>query len=332
MTSLRTLREAWYPLLFDDEVKGSRPCSAELWGQPLVLFRDARGRVVCLEDACPHRCFPLSAGQVRGGELQCNYHGWRFDGEGRCVHIPSLTERRSLPQAARVETRPTLVRQRVVWVWAGDPSAADPSLLEVPDFPPGYHHMDQRDEFECHYALLTQNAVDIAHFFLHRRSVALPFPPMLGSFEWSEIQWSDEGLRGELTLADARVGLRLQVEARFPTTVRIEADVRGVIRVISQYHITPMSPSRSRGFSFIGMNVAGSSLVTRLALQVFQPLFSKGVSEDKTALRLQQERVEKGFTSRAAAASDRFLLTYEKWRRRLDDGRLWHAPGARAPE
>ena len=61
---------------------GDRPLGATLQGVPLVLFRGRDGRPGALEDRCPHRNAPLAAGRVRGGELECAYHGWRFDGSG----------------------------------------------------------------------------------------------------------------------------------------------------------------------------------------------------------------------------------------------------------
>ncbi|MFN3824055.1 MAG: Rieske 2Fe-2S domain-containing protein [Pseudorhodobacter sp.] len=64
-----------------------RPVRVMLDGAPVVLFRRADG-IAALADRCPHRLVALSGGQVVGDTLQCPYHGWRFDGEGRCVAIP----------------------------------------------------------------------------------------------------------------------------------------------------------------------------------------------------------------------------------------------------
>ena len=46
----------------------------------------------CFEDRCPHRLAPLSEGRIepKDGSLYCNYHGWRFNGDGSCAGIPQL--------------------------------------------------------------------------------------------------------------------------------------------------------------------------------------------------------------------------------------------------
>ena len=49
-------------------------------GQPVVLFRQADGTPVAVEDRCIHRRAPLSIGNVVGDDIQCAYHGLVFDG------------------------------------------------------------------------------------------------------------------------------------------------------------------------------------------------------------------------------------------------------------
>jgi phenylpropionate dioxygenase-like ring-hydroxylating dioxygenase large terminal subunit len=73
--------------LADDARSGPQPLA--LLGQALVLWRDAAGQPVLMSDRCPHRGAQLSLGRVVGNALQCAYHGWSFDGSGRCVGIPA---------------------------------------------------------------------------------------------------------------------------------------------------------------------------------------------------------------------------------------------------
>ena len=79
--------EGWYPVATSRELR-RKPLRRELCGRALVLYRDAGGRAVALHDRCPHRSAPLSGGRVVGGEIECPYHGWRFNGEGPCTLIP----------------------------------------------------------------------------------------------------------------------------------------------------------------------------------------------------------------------------------------------------
>ena len=62
-------------------------CAVRLLGEDLVLWR-AGGQAVAWQDLCVHRGTRLSLGKVEDGLLVCPYHGWRYDGNGRCVADP----------------------------------------------------------------------------------------------------------------------------------------------------------------------------------------------------------------------------------------------------
>jgi len=59
-----------------------------LLGEDLVLYKDASGGYGLLDRHCPHRRADLSYGMVEACGLRCHYHGWHFDGTGRCLEQP----------------------------------------------------------------------------------------------------------------------------------------------------------------------------------------------------------------------------------------------------
>lgn len=81
-------KDHWQAVALSREL-GQKP--KQIWwnGVPYVLFRGAEG-VSALHDRCPHRHVPLSGGKVHQGQIECPYHGWRFDGGGHCTAIPGL--------------------------------------------------------------------------------------------------------------------------------------------------------------------------------------------------------------------------------------------------
>ena len=85
------LRRCWHPVARSGDVT-DQPHGVMLLGEPWVLYR-ADGQVRAFVDRCPHRHCPLTLGHCEAGVLQCAYHGWRFDGDGRCIEIPALGER-----------------------------------------------------------------------------------------------------------------------------------------------------------------------------------------------------------------------------------------------
>jgi phenylpropionate dioxygenase-like ring-hydroxylating dioxygenase large terminal subunit len=83
----------------------------------LVIGRDRDGRVFALRDACPHRGMPLSCGWFDGWQVECSYHGWKFDGHtGQCQLIPSLTEDQSL-KVGRIYAGNYACEERDSFIW-----------------------------------------------------------------------------------------------------------------------------------------------------------------------------------------------------------------------
>lgn len=116
----------FHPVLKGSLLPASKPVRVEVNGERFALFRDASGKAACVADACPHRFAPLSSGKVRSdGRLQCPYHGWHFDAEGRGVSPSNATH-------AKCDTRSLRVIEKYGWVWIcsrdADAAASVPEL------------------------------------------------------------------------------------------------------------------------------------------------------------------------------------------------------------
>jgi 3-phenylpropionate/trans-cinnamate dioxygenase ferredoxin subunit len=56
-----------------------------------VCLAHADGRIYAFRDNCTHKDFPLSAGELDNGQIQCTWHGARFDmATGRAVRLPAI--------------------------------------------------------------------------------------------------------------------------------------------------------------------------------------------------------------------------------------------------
>lgn len=124
------LRNFWYPIIQSHEVPADRPVSVTSLGEDLVVYRDAQGKPNVLFDRCPHRYVKLSVGRVLDGELQCAYHGLRFNGAGRCTLIPWETENPDLQKKFALRAYPAAEIGGLVWAYIGDTKAFPPPPLE----------------------------------------------------------------------------------------------------------------------------------------------------------------------------------------------------------
>ena len=114
-------RRSWHPVATVSELaateSGNGPLPVRLCGEDLLIVDLGQGPAA-LRDRCLHRSTKLSLGWIDGPALQCAYHGWRWDGDGRCVGVPSLPDARPGAglTARRVPAFEAEIAYGLVWV------------------------------------------------------------------------------------------------------------------------------------------------------------------------------------------------------------------------
>ena len=173
-------QQRWYAVAYLSDLDPARPSSFTLLEQDLVLWFDRHaGQWRAFADVCPHRLVPLSDGRLNGaGELECPYHGWSFDGAGRCTAIPQADPAAAANACANPRSRcrsyATATGQGLLFVFAGDPerSAAVPLPLVPPLEEPGWQVQDTFRDLPMDALTLLENVLDVSHVpFTHHRTV-----------------------------------------------------------------------------------------------------------------------------------------------------------------
>jgi phenylpropionate dioxygenase-like ring-hydroxylating dioxygenase large terminal subunit len=164
------IKNAWQVAAHSSELT-DKLIGRTLCDVPVVLYRTKAGLPVAMEDRCPHRLVPLSIGKKVGDQIQCGYHGIRFEPDGSCAKVPG---QKQIPAATRVQTFPVAERYNLIWIWLGDASLADLNLI------PDLHWMDSPDwdltvgylHFGCNYRLVTDNLLDLSHeTYIHDKTI-----------------------------------------------------------------------------------------------------------------------------------------------------------------
>ena len=167
------LRNHWFAVQFASRLTPDTMLPFDLFGEPWVLFRDAQGLPSCVRDECAHRACPLSAGSCKNGELECAYHGWRFNGAGECTAMPST----NFCKGIRVSALPVQEVDGLIWVWPGWRETG-PVPVGTTTPPPGYTtHCELELEVPVEHGLLIENLLDLAHApFTHTTTFARGWP------------------------------------------------------------------------------------------------------------------------------------------------------------
>lgn len=159
----------WHPICRADAVAPGGVLGARLLGEDLVIWRaaDATAPVMVWRDLCIHRGARLSMGTVGERGIACPYHGWVYNQQGRCVHIPAHPEQ---TPPAKAQAQPYLAQERygLIWVSLGSPAH------DIPSFPEegldGYQRVlcGPFGPVHAHAPRIIENFLDVTHFpFVH---------------------------------------------------------------------------------------------------------------------------------------------------------------------
>jgi phenylpropionate dioxygenase-like ring-hydroxylating dioxygenase large terminal subunit len=168
---MQFLRNCWYTAAWSKELAAA-PLGRRILNEPVVLYRLPSGEAVALQGRCPHRFAPLHLGKIIGAEIECPYHGLRFNATGACTFNPQGSG--ATPQALKIRTYPLLERYGALWIWMGTSERADPALLPQYEFldNPALARIEGYLHSSAHYELLTDNIMDLGHVdFLHAGSL-----------------------------------------------------------------------------------------------------------------------------------------------------------------
>lgn len=161
----------WYVILDSKEVSAKKPLKIKRLNQTLTVWRDAEGKVCCIEDRCSHRGASLSCGKIVDGKLECPFHGFQFAGDGKVKLIPANGKNAKIPESQFVKSYETFEKHGLIWLWWGD---NDKKTTE-PFFFPELTDMTYAtfvDHWKSHYSRCIENQLDVVHLpFVHKTTI-----------------------------------------------------------------------------------------------------------------------------------------------------------------
>jgi 3-ketosteroid 9alpha-monooxygenase subunit A len=157
---------SWYVVAYSDELAAGALKSLRYFGEELILFRGEDGALGLLDAYCDHLGAHLGhGGKVVGNSVQCPFHNWRWDGDGRCGGIPYASQ---IPPNARIRHYPVQEHSGFIWAWYDVQGRAPAfSVPVVPQFGnaawmPGWRRYEWR--LKSHPQEIYENAIDYPHF------------------------------------------------------------------------------------------------------------------------------------------------------------------------
>jgi phenylpropionate dioxygenase-like ring-hydroxylating dioxygenase large terminal subunit len=338
---MKYVRNCWYVAGWEQDLGPGKPMSIDILGEPIAIYRGASGRLVALEDRCVHRLAQLSLGRCEAGDrLRCMYHGILYDAEGTVVEIPGQD---TIPPKAKVRAYPVIEKHSWIWVWMGDPAAADLGLIppaigfDDPNWILGRGHLD----YDAEARLINDNLLDFTHLgFVHNKSFGVEESY---GYELPEIRAVERGIRfnrwatrKRRMVADRDTGpcdaystydfllpgVLLMWSGVFPvgTAEKLNKGVPDFATAIADVTftsqaVTPMTERTSRYFFSWGPHRAHGDEGLR---DILMGIAGMAFSEDKAVIEAQQRIIDKTPDPRIMpTAADRGVTLFNRLVERL---------------
>jgi len=151
------ITESWYPLCSSKKIRKNQCQSFSILRQRIVIFRGESGQAYALDAYCPHMGADLGNGHVIGERLQCYFHQWSFDSNGK-------TTRSGVDPKECLASYPVEEKYGFIWIYAGKkPTHSVPT-------PPGLEKVEtsalhlKRGTLFAHHHVMMAGGIDIQHF------------------------------------------------------------------------------------------------------------------------------------------------------------------------
>ncbi|MET9266573.1 Rieske 2Fe-2S domain-containing protein [Amycolatopsis sp. NPDC004079] len=158
----------WHCLGLADSFRDGKPHAVQAFGTKLVVFADTAGKLNVLDGYCRHMGGDLTQGSVKGDEIACPFHDWRWGGNGKCKSIPYA---KRVPLRARTRAWQVLEENKQLFVWHDPEGNPPPENVVIPRVEGAFS--DEWSNWTWDSILIENancreiidNVVDMAHFF-----------------------------------------------------------------------------------------------------------------------------------------------------------------------
>ena len=160
------LRRYWQPIAGASEFEATPIKPIRLFGEDLVLYKDRGGRFGLVDRQCCHRRADLAYGWVEACGIRCNYHGWLYDEQGRCLEQPyedAANPAARLKEQVKLKAYPVRLLAGLVWAYMGPLPAPELPNWAPFTWPNGFTEI-VISEVPCNWLQCQENSIDPVHF------------------------------------------------------------------------------------------------------------------------------------------------------------------------
>ncbi|HYW21062.1 MAG TPA: Rieske 2Fe-2S domain-containing protein [Nodularia sp. (in: cyanobacteria)] len=346
MSSEFNFFQQWYPLSPVEDIAPTPLTPVTLLGIRLVIWKPKSSETYqVFLDQCPHRLAPLSEGRVdeKSGNLMCSYHGWQFDSQGICTHIPQSENPEIITKNQQnfcVISLPVRQANDLLWVWPDAKSAETAANTPLPlspqvDADKGYVWSSYVRDLEYDWETLVENVADPSHVpFTHhgvqgKREYATPIP--------MEVMQSTSKLIEVMTTGRFKTTITFEPPCRLEYAISLDDSGEKKVGLVT--YCIPVSPGKSRIVAQFPRNFAKT--FHRLTPRWWSHINTRNLVLDGDMIVLHQQekflQQRQGVESwkniyKLPTSADRLVIEFRNWFDKYCFGQLpWREVGITVP-
>ncbi|MCV7222246.1 Rieske 2Fe-2S domain-containing protein [Mycolicibacterium elephantis] len=173
----------WFQVAWSAEVQPGEVRRMKYFDREMICWRTASDEAVVMDAYCEHLGAHLGyGGHVEGDVIQCPFHGWQWNKEGRNVCIPYESRPN---RGKRIRSYPVVERNESIYIWHDIDGR--PPYFDAPDVFASFADGSSADDYypqmtlfreglELHPQYVLENGVDFAHFkYVHQTPIVPVF-------------------------------------------------------------------------------------------------------------------------------------------------------------
>lgn len=226
------LRRYWHPVAAAAELTDDKPIRAvKILGEDLVVFRDRKGNYGLVGEHCPHRLASLAYGRVDEEGIRCPYHGWKFDGTGRCLEQPAEAADSTFKDRIKQVAYPVRYLGGLIYAYLGPAPAPLLPRWDVLVWEHGRRWIVKETVIDCNWLQAMENSVDPSHLFWLHGDTAHLAPRVKKYAEQHEFIRFEFGIKKRRTTSPLASAGKPEVDEHpllFPSVLRHVAPFRSL--------------------------------------------------------------------------------------------------------
>lgn len=181
------IKNQWYVILDSKEVKKGKILKVHRMNEKLILWRDAQGELNCIYDQCCHRGASLSLGCLKDDQVECPFHGFLYDGNGKVTRIPANGKAAKVPESFKVHSYLVKEVYGLIWLWYSDDKDLAGEIPFFEELAKDFIYSTFKEVWNVHYTRAIENQLDVVHLpFVHASTIGKGYQTIVNGpvVEW----------------------------------------------------------------------------------------------------------------------------------------------------